>query len=287
MWTSEPPAPGSAAEKLSVHPKVASTPHLGASTVEAQENVSIDVCEQVVEVLSGGLPRSAVNAPLILPSEYQTLQPFVRLLEKMGSLYTQYYAASSETRPTAQSTTGYAFDIIYEGELAKLSNSKPLYAAFLKGLIGSVSSTNVTLVNAELVAKERGVIINEQYSRSPPDQTYSSLISLRARPATPARSSSEQRGSSTNLALKVEGAAAPAKKAPQHHPERLIAGYVSGSQIYISRLDKFATSFVPDGQLLICRNYGRLILSSILYSLVATLYMMLSDGNNRLPRHGW
>lgn len=79
VFTSEPPAEGSAAARLAAHPKVVSTPHLGASTVEAQENVSMDVCTQVVEILRGGLPTAAVNAPLILPEEYKRLQPFVRL----------------------------------------------------------------------------------------------------------------------------------------------------------------------------------------------------------------
>lgn len=79
VFTSEPPAEGSVAAKLAAHPKVVSTPHLGASTVEAQENVSMDVCTQVVEILNGGLPTAAVNAPLILPEEYKRLQPFVRL----------------------------------------------------------------------------------------------------------------------------------------------------------------------------------------------------------------
>jgi D-3-phosphoglycerate dehydrogenase len=84
VFTSEPPtADGdSAAAKLIAHPKCIATPHLGASTVEAQENVSIDVCEQVLQILAGDLPRSAVNAPIILPAEYKTLQPFVRLVEK-------------------------------------------------------------------------------------------------------------------------------------------------------------------------------------------------------------
>lgn len=79
VFTSEPPVEGSVAAKLAAHPKVVSTPHLGASTVEAQENVSMDVCKQVVEILSGGLPTAAVNAPLILPEEYRRLQPFVKL----------------------------------------------------------------------------------------------------------------------------------------------------------------------------------------------------------------
>jgi len=79
VFTSEPPSPDSSAAKLAAHPKVVSTPHLGASTVEAQENVSLDVCTQVLEVLRGGLPTAAVNAPLILPEEYRRLQPFVKL----------------------------------------------------------------------------------------------------------------------------------------------------------------------------------------------------------------
>jgi D-3-phosphoglycerate dehydrogenase len=69
VWTSEPPAPDSTAARLAAHPKVVATPHLGASTVEAQENVSLDVCAQVLEILRGGLPTAAVNAPLILPEE--------------------------------------------------------------------------------------------------------------------------------------------------------------------------------------------------------------------------
>jgi D-3-phosphoglycerate dehydrogenase len=79
VFTSEPPVEGSVAARLAAHPKVVSTPHLGASTVEAQENVSMDVCTQVVEILKGGLPTAAVNAPLILPEEYRKLQPYVRL----------------------------------------------------------------------------------------------------------------------------------------------------------------------------------------------------------------
>lgn len=79
VFTSEPPKEGSFAAKLAAHPKVVSTPHLGASTVEAQENVSMDVCTQVLEILRGGLPTAAVNAPLILPEEYRRLQPFVKL----------------------------------------------------------------------------------------------------------------------------------------------------------------------------------------------------------------
>ena len=94
VFTSEPPPFDSTStiDKLISHPRVISTPHLGASTVEAQENVSIDVCEQVLQILSGALPRSAVNAPIILPEEYKKLQPFVPLGRKDGqSLHTTLF----------------------------------------------------------------------------------------------------------------------------------------------------------------------------------------------------
>ena len=242
VFTSEPPQQDSSAAKLIAHPKVVATPHLGASTVEAQENVSIDVCEQVLSILHGDLPRSAVNAPLILPDEYKTLQPFVRLVEKMGSLYTQHYTNPQRTQNSEPRTT---FDLIYEGSLATISNTKPLFAALVKGLTTAISATNVNIVNAELVAKDRGIVINEQRSRSP-SQTYSSLVTLRARPSAPSRASSRHPAPTTETT-----AGKPAVK-PQ---EQAICGYVSASQIFISRLDRFATSFVPEGNLLICHNY--------------------------------
>lgn len=239
VFTSEPPTkdPTSSAARLVAHPNCIVTPHLGASTVEAQENVSIDVCEQVLQILAGDLPRSAVNAPLILPAEYKTLQPFVRLVEKMGSLYTQHFTSPTQTTPRN------TFDLIYEGELAAMSNTKPLYAALIKGLTSPISDAggNVNIVNAELIAKERGIFISEQRSRDPAStQTYSSLVTLVARP--PSRAPSQSRS-----AEPVQ----PADTTRQH----IISGYCSDASPLISRIDRFATSFVPDGNLLICHNY--------------------------------
>jgi D-3-phosphoglycerate dehydrogenase len=216
VFTSEPPAPGSAAEALCRHPKVTATPHLGASTIEAQENVSIDVCAQVLSVLHGDLPTSAVNAPIILPEEYRKLQPFVRLIEKMGSLYTQHY--SGKGRVAAKS-----FELVYEGELAGISNTRPLFAALVKGLTSSISDSggrDVNIVNASLIAKEKGIIINETHTRESADLVYASLVTLRA-----------------------------------SNGQQLISGYVSGKGIYISRLDRFNTNFVPEGDLIILHNY--------------------------------
>jgi D-3-phosphoglycerate dehydrogenase len=243
VFTSEPPKPDSSASRLIAHPKVVATPHLGASTREAQENVSIDVCEQVVSILSGELPRSAVNAPIILPEEYRTLQPFVSLVEKMGSLYTQHY--SSVKKDSFRTT----FDIIYEGKLANINTTKPLFAALVKGLLTPITSSdglNINIVNAELLAKDRGILINEQRSReNVDDKPYSSFITLRAR-AT--RSTSHARSTTSR-------ASSPAATRAPPTSDQIIQGFVSGNKPYISRLDRFKGEFVPTGTLLICRNF--------------------------------
>ena len=237
VFTIEPPVDGSSAARLIAHSKVVATPHLGASTFEAQESVSMDVCEQVLAILSGQLPRSAVNAPIILPDEYRTLQPFVTLLEKMGSLYTQHYSSRSRHRAQDFRTT---FDLTYEGSLATLHTTKPLFAALVRGLLSPISeegTTNVNIVNAELVAKERGILINEQRSReTDSEEGYAALVTLRAR-------------------VGRSGSRPPTPPAHQALQEQVIQGYVSYNAPYITRLDKFRTNFVPEGHLLICRNF--------------------------------
>ena len=228
VFTSEPPAPGSVAEALCRHAKVVATPHLGASTVEAQENVSLDVCAQVLSILQGGLPTSAVNAPLILPEEYRKLQPFVRLVEKMGGLYTQLFSGGR-----GRGIGGKRFELIYEGELTAISNTRPLFAALIKGLTSSISDSggrDVNIVNAALIAKEKGIVINETKSRESEDLVYASLVTLRTGPGS-------------------------ASGSGQEDEQQLISGYVSGRNISISRLGRFETSFVPEGTLIVLHNY--------------------------------
>ena len=244
VFTTEPPQAGDAAAKLIEHPKVVATPHLGASTVEAQENVSIDVCTQVISILSGQLPRSAVNAPIILPEEYRTLQPFVTLLEKMGSLYTQHFGPSNSTQRLR--TT---FELTYEGSLASTSNTKPLFASLVKGLVSPITSAeslNINIVNAELVAKERGILISESKSRDKLEQEgYSASVTLKARldPRSP---------SATRTRNPMDSATTQRQKRIK---DQIITGFVSNNQPYISRLGRFTTQFIPTGPLLICRNY--------------------------------
>lgn len=250
VFTAEPPKEDDFASKLIRHPKVVATPHLGASTVEAQENVSIDVCEQVLLILQGQLPRSAVNAPIIMAEEYRTLRPFVTLLERMGSLYTQHFGPDNIARRVR--TT---FDLVYEGSLAETKTTKPLFAALIKGLVSPITDsadTNINIVNAELIAKERGILINESRSREKVEQEgYSASVTLRAR--LDPRSPSARRGAGGD-----ERRPEPVRTSTGRVKEledQVISGFVSSNTPYISRLGRFSTSFVPEGTLLICRNY--------------------------------
>ncbi|KAI8236813.1 D-3-phosphoglycerate dehydrogenase 2 [Colletotrichum sp. SAR 10_99] len=220
VFTSEPPKANSTAAELTKHLKVVATPHLGASTVEAQENVSMDVCTQVAEILQGGLPTAAVNAPLIMPEEYRKLQPFVRLVEKMGGLYTQHFVGSK-----GGMVGGRRFELIYQGELAGTSNTRPLFAALVKGLVSSITDSggrDVNIVNASLIAKEKGMIISETHSGEAKNAVYASLVTLRSH---------------------------------GEDGEQVIEGYVSGQSIYISKLDRFSATFQPQGTLLVLHNY--------------------------------
>ncbi|KAH7221377.1 hypothetical protein BKA60DRAFT_567582 [Fusarium oxysporum] len=219
VWSSEPLAADSAAARLSQHHKVVATPHLGASTIEAQENVSMDVCKQVLEILQGGLPTSAVNAPIIMPEEYRKLQPSVQLVEKMGRLYTQHFVRSK-----GGMIGGRRFELIYHGDLAGMTNTKPLFAALVKGLVSTFSDSHINMVNAALIAKEKGIVISETRSGDSPS-TYANFVTLR----------SYQAGSSGS--------------------EQVIEGYASDEQVFISKLDRFNGVFTPEGTLIILHNY--------------------------------
>ncbi|KAI0190319.1 phosphoglycerate dehydrogenase [Astrocystis sublimbata] len=234
VFTKEPPDQDSPAWALVRHEKVVATPHLGASTVEAQENVALDVCTQVAAVLRGELPTSAVNAPLILPEEYRALKPHARLIERMGGLYTQHFAS-----PTAPAGVGGRhFELMYHGDLAGISSSRPLLAALVRGLVSSFSDTggrHVNIVNATAVAREKGIVIREIHAHSGTSsgtEVYASSVTLRALAAPDA-----------------------AGKDGEQARSQVIEGYVAGNTAYISRLDRFKASFSPEGTLLILYNY--------------------------------
>ena len=167
VFSSEPPANDPVLLELVQHPRVVVTPHLGASTEEAQVMVALDVAEQVVSVLNGGLARGAVNAPLILPETLQALQPYLALIEKMGKLYTQLHPGPLRH-----------VELACSGEIASM-DLRPLKVALIKGLLESISDAHVNVVNASLIAKQWGLEVTERTSTEP--EHYANLVTLRVR----------------------------------------------------------------------------------------------------------
>lgn len=148
------------------HPKIIATPHLGASTEEAQALTAADVAEGVLAVLSGGTPLYAVNAPFVAPEEWALVGPYIDLARRLGSLCTQLVH-----EPVRFYELACRGDLVGQG-------SEPLRLAVLQGLLSGFSEQRVTPVNAALIARERGIRLNE---RSDGDaQDYASLLQLTA-----------------------------------------------------------------------------------------------------------
>jgi len=138
------------------------TPHIGAQTGEAQENVALGIAEQVVDYFTKGLAKGAVNIPSVAPDLLPRLQPYLTLAERLGSLQTQLCQAGIE-RVTVE----------YIGEVAALSVA-PMTIAVLKGLLAPIMEHPVNYVNAPIVAKERGIEVKEVKSSDAGD--FTSLI---------------------------------------------------------------------------------------------------------------
>lgn len=132
-------------------PGIVVTPHLGASTVEAQAQVAVDVAQQVLAVLQGQPAQYAVNAPLISPEVYPLIRPYIEVGTWVGKLA----ARLAEGQPRQ-------LEIVYEGEIAGYTTA-PLKAGVLGGLLAEVSEERVTWVNADLVASKRGLRIVERH----------------------------------------------------------------------------------------------------------------------------
>jgi D-3-phosphoglycerate dehydrogenase len=135
------------------HPKLVATPHLGASTTEAQENVALQVAEQMADYLMSGAVTNALNSPSITAEEEPRLKPFVALAEQLGAFAGQLV----ETAITA-------VEIEYIGPVGELK-TKALTAALLAGLL-KPNMAEVNMVNATVVAKDRGIKVSEIKSDS-------------------------------------------------------------------------------------------------------------------------
>jgi D-3-phosphoglycerate dehydrogenase / 2-oxoglutarate reductase len=191
--------------------QVICTPHLGASTGEAQENVSIAIAEQIVDYLVSGEARNAVNLPMVSPDILPFLRPYLRLGEKLGSFLGQI--------------SNYAIDevvIEYHGEVVDYG-TKPITVSILKGLLTPFVGETVNFVNAQVMAKERGIRVTESTRATAED--YASLIAITTR-----------------------------SKGEQNY----IAGTLFGrKELRIVKLNDSFIEAIPEGYILLVNNYDR------------------------------
>jgi len=206
VFETEPPP---ADHPLVAHSRVICTPHLGASTEQAQVNVAIAVAEQVRDFLLSDLVRNAVNMPSVSPEVLEQIRPYLVLGEKLGRFQGQLCPGAVEE-----------IEIEYAGEVADLRVA-PITVAVLKGLLEPVSE-HVNMVNAPILAQQRGIRVVE--SKSSRAQDFASAITTRVRGAR----------------------------------DRLVAGAIfHGSQPRIVRVDDFMLEAIPEGPTLLIHNHDR------------------------------
>jgi D-3-phosphoglycerate dehydrogenase / 2-oxoglutarate reductase len=191
--------------------QVVSTPHLGASTAEAQENVSIAIAQQVVDYLLLGEARNAVNMPMVSPEILPLLRPYLRLGENLGSFLGQISNHAIEQ-----------VRIEYHGEVVNYG-THPITTSVIKGLLTAFVRETVNFVNAQVMAKERGISITESTSARAED--FASLIAITTR---------------------------------SRMEENYIAGALFGrKELRIVKLNDFLIEAIPEGSILLVNNYDR------------------------------
>jgi D-3-phosphoglycerate dehydrogenase len=163
----EPPPAGQPLLQLD---QVICTPHLGASTGEAQVNVAVAIAQQVADFLCRGIIQNAVNVPSLSPEVLQVLRPYLVLAEKLGALQAQL-----TTEPPLEVT------VQASGEVAE-REIRSLAAAVLRGLLGHLLESGVNYVNAPAIARERGIKVIE--SRAPQTSDYLNAIAVQTRTAS-------------------------------------------------------------------------------------------------------
>jgi D-3-phosphoglycerate dehydrogenase len=182
------------------HERVVATPHLGAATTEAQENVALQIAEQIADFLLSGAVVNALNMPSLTAEEATRLRPYMKLVEQLGSFAGQL--TESFPREIA---------IEYEGHAAEL-NVKPLTAMVLTSILARQLDT-VNMVNAPVICRERDIRVSETRRTEPPD--YQSVIRVSVRTETATRTvAGTLFGGSKPRVVEVEGIAMEAELGP-------------------------------------------------------------------------
>ena len=162
VFTAEPIDPQN---PLLGDPRIITTPHLGASTAEAQERVAVDVAEQIVDVLGGRPARYAVNAPMLAPETLKVVGPYMAVAEIVGTVATQLVTGKLKS-----------IELEYLGEIAEYDTT-PLKASVIRGLLKPISEETVNIVNANVIAQSRGWDIAEQQRTS--HAVFNNLVNLK------------------------------------------------------------------------------------------------------------
>lgn len=161
VYTKEPPV----GNPLLALDQVVLTPHLGASTAEAQENVATAVADQVIDYLLNGTIRNAVNAPTMDGELFSQLGPYLHLSERLGSILTQITQGAVEE-----------IAIDYVGEVSTMETG-PLTTSILKGLLTPFLGPEVNFVNAPIIAKDRNIKVTE--SKRSGAEDFTNLVTVR------------------------------------------------------------------------------------------------------------
>ena len=206
VFDQEPPTDS----PLLAAPNTLLTPHLGASTVEAQVLVAEEVAAQVIDVLDGRSARYAVNAPLLTPETARAIAPYLPLAEILGRFFAQFSRGGVRT-----------LTLEIAGELAEHDGS-PLVAGALRGLLETVTTERVNLVNAGALARARGITLVER--KTPDAGAFASQLTL----------SSDARGGPIT-----------------------VGGTVAGGEPRITRLGVYRLDMGPADVLLITRHHDR------------------------------
>jgi D-3-phosphoglycerate dehydrogenase len=166
VYSSEPMAPDN---PLRDAPNLVLTPHLGASTSEAQDRVGLEMAEQVAMALAGVTPPYAVNAPSVAPDVAPRVRPYVELGRRLALLGRQLASGSFD-----------AVTLTYAGEIAA-GECAPIRTAAIAGILEAVTDQRVNAVNADVVARDRGLTIRE--TRTASSEPWASLVELALGPA--------------------------------------------------------------------------------------------------------
>ena len=173
--------------------QVITTPHLGASTVEAQQNVAVSVAKQCIEVLEGGSGKFVVNVPMVPPDLKDRIEPYAKLAEKMGKLLMQLIEGRITT-----------IEIEYGGKAAEFGQStKYITRVALKGMLDQILQGGVNIVNAEFEATSRGIKVSESITEE--SKGFTNIMTIRVSTDTMAESVSGNVSSADKLRIVAIG----------------------------------------------------------------------------------